>query len=99
MEVQVNFRSGELYVQAKDGGGKELSGDTRDFECFWGVEVFQNEDMNRDYGASCAFPAHFVLATGTYTVRSWNGQSDVWMEGIKVVEGETTVRSAVFKEE
>jgi hypothetical protein len=99
MEVKVNFRSGELYVQAKEGAGEELIGATGGFDCFWGVELFDRDDLNRDSGTACAFPAHFVLRPGTYTVRAWKGSNDVWVENVKIAEGETTVKTVVFREE
>lgn len=98
VEVQVNFRAGEFYLQSRDADGEELVGDTTDFDCFWGAEVFQGDDLNRDYGASCSFPAHFVLEPGSYTVRAWRGTDDLWMEEIEVKEGETRVETAVFRE-
>jgi hypothetical protein len=96
VEVKTDFRAGELYLQPKDSAGQELVGDTTDFNCFWGAEVFQEEDLNRDYGASCSFPAHFVLQPGSYTVRAWKGPEDVWIEKVKVEEGGTSVETAVF---
>jgi len=96
VEVKTDFRAGELYLQPKDSAGQELVGDTTDFNCFWGAEVFQEEDLNRDYGASCSFPAHFVLQPGSYTVRAWKGPEDVWIEKVKVKEGGTSVETAVF---
>jgi len=99
VEVQVNFRSGELYLQAKDGAGEEMVGDTTDFNCFWGAEVFEGDDLNKGYGSSCVFPSYFVLRPGTYTVRLWNGTEDHWLEGVTVKEQETTVETVVFKGE
>ena len=71
-------------------------GDTTDLNCFWGAEIFQEENLARDYGASCTFPAYFVLEPGTYTLRTWKGASHVWLEKITVKEGETAVKTAVF---
>ncbi len=99
VDVQVNFRSGELYLQVKDGAGEEMVGDTTDFNCFWGAEVFEGSDRDSDHGSSCAFPAYFVLRPGTYTVRLWNGPRDHWLEEVVVREQETTVETVTFKEE
>jgi hypothetical protein len=96
VEIKADFRAGELYLQPKDTAGQELVGDTTDFNCFWGAEVFQEDDLNRDYGASCSFPAHFVLQPGSYTVRVWKGPEDIWLEKVTVEEGETSVETAVF---
>jgi hypothetical protein len=99
VEIEANFRAGEFYLQSKDSAGQELVGDTGDLDCFWGTEVFQKDDMTRDYGASCAFPAYFVLEPGTYTVRAWKGASETWVEDVVVTEGETVVKTVVFAEE
>jgi hypothetical protein len=99
VEVKVNFRSGELYVEAKDVGGEELVGATGGFDCFWGVEIFDRDDLDRDSGTACSFPAYFVLSPGSYIVRAWKGTTDVWVENVKIVEGETTVKDVVFRGE
>jgi hypothetical protein len=99
VEVKVNFRSGELYVEAKEGDGEELVGATGGFDCFWGVELFNRDDLNRDSGTACSFPAYFVLRPGSYTIRGWKGSNDIWVENVKIVEGETTVKTLVFREE
>jgi len=96
VEVQANFRAGELYVQPRDDAGEELVGDTAGFDCFWGVEIFHRDDLTRDYGAACSFPAYFVLEPGSYTIRIWNGEEEAWVEEVAVKEGETTVESVVF---
>jgi Ca-activated chloride channel family protein len=99
VEVQINFRAGELYVQPKDAAGEELVGSTEDFDCFWGVEVFSSGATGKEPVRSCAFPAYFVLEPGTYTFRTWMGESETWTEEVKVAEGETTVKSVVFRAE
>jgi hypothetical protein len=99
VEVRANFNAGEFYLQPKDASGQELVGDTTDLNCFWGAEVFQKENLTRDYGASCTFPAYFVLEPGTYTVRTWKGSSDIWLEEVEIEEGETAVKAAVFADE
>ena len=99
VEIQASFNAGEFYLQPKDASGQELVGDTTDLNCFWGAEVFQEENLTHDYGASCTFPAYFVLEPGTYTVRTWKGTSDVWLENVEVKEGETAVKTAVFADE
>ena len=79
--------------------GEELVGSTEDFDCFWGVEVFSSGATGKEIARSCSFPAYLVLEPGTYSVRTWKGGEEAWIEEVRVSEGETTVKTVVFRAE
>jgi hypothetical protein len=96
-EVRVSFPTGELFVQALDGAGGEISGDSVGFSCAWGAEVLQgNVGEETVVASTCSFPSRFELPPGIYRVRArWKGFERV-IEEAAVEGGASTVRAVSF---
>lgn len=96
-EVRVTFATGELFLQALDMAGGEIVGDSTQFRCAWGADVFPGgEEESLPVARTCSFPARLELAPGTYRVRArWKGTERV-VDEVTVEAGANTVRAVSF---